>query len=143
MAADERTDSELGQLKWDDRVDWWEGEITLTSEQPFVLCILSRTDDKRVITEDARMAIARIRELETRCREYAADELLEIHNSEWSEGNPISKDVFVGRLSPECVVVHETGYAEICFEDGDLFWGHMVEIRIKPDGSFQEAVVAG
>ena len=43
----------------------------------------------------------------------------------------------------ESVAVHESGYCEVHFRDGDLFWGHSVGVRIREDGSFQEAVVEG
>jgi hypothetical protein len=97
----------------------------------------------RSITVDARVAIARIRTAEDACRSYACDELLEIHNSEWSEGGVIDAGEFKRRLEPDSVEVHESGYAEVHFRDDDLFWGHSVGVRIRPDGGFQEAVVEG
>lgn len=136
-------DHDLGPLEWDEDLDWWEGEILLGSNQPFVLHILSRKDDRRPITDEARAAIARIRASEAACRRYAADELLAIHNSEWSEGTSISADEFVARLSPDSVEVHEGGYVEVHFKDGGLFRGHSVGVRIEPEGAFQDAVVEG
>ena len=136
-------DEELGPLRWDPSLEWWEGEIRLSSQDPFVLYVMSRHDDGRPITDEARAAIARIRTLETTCRRYAASELLAVHNAEWSEGNLTSTEEFADRLSPDSVEVHESGYAEVHFTDGELFGGHLVGVRIKPEGSFQEAVVEG
>jgi hypothetical protein len=138
-------DPELGTLTWNDQLEWWEGSIRMTSPKEFELFVLARPSlvEDRSITVDARVAIARIRTAEDACRSYACDELLEIHNSEWSEGSVIDAGEFKRRLEPESVEVHESGYAEVHFRDGDLFWGHSVGVRIRPDGGFQEAVVEG
>ncbi|MBI3921676.1 MAG: DUF2262 domain-containing protein [Armatimonadetes bacterium] len=138
-------DRDLGALTWNDGLDWWEGSLRLSSEAPFHLYILARegkTSD-RAITADARRTIERLRHREADCRRYAAEELLDVHNAEWSDGNTISGEEFVRRLTPDSIEVHETGYAEIHFGDGELFWGHGVGVRVGPDGSFQEAVVEG
>ena len=138
-------DPELGTLTWNDQLEWWEGSIRMTSPKEFELFVLARPSlvEDRSITVDARVAIARIRTAEDACRSYACDELLEIHNSERSEGSVIDAGEFKRRLEPDSVEVHESGYAEVHFRDGDLFWGHSVGVRIRPDGGFQEAVVEG
>ncbi len=136
---------DLGTLTWDDRLDWWEGSILLSSNVPFRLFILAREGltTNRAITADARAAARRIRDLEAACRHYAADQLFDVYEEEWSEGSAVSRADFIGRLTPDTVEIHETGYSEVHFGDGDLFSGHGVGVRIRPDGSFQEAVVEG
>jgi hypothetical protein len=138
-------DAELGVLKWNEQLEWWEGAIRMTSSKELKLFVIARPSlvADRSITEDVRAAIARIRVAEDACRSYACGELLEIHNAEWSEGSIIDADEFKRRLEPDSVEVHESGYSEVHFGDGDLFWGHSVGVRIRPDGSFQEAVVEG
>jgi hypothetical protein len=49
----------------------------------------------------------------------------------------------VSRLIPASIEIHEQGYAEFHFKDGSLFSGHGIGVRIKTDGSFQEAVIEG
>lgn len=143
--SDTTSDSDLGTLIWDDRLSWWKGSIRLSSEVPFDLYIFARSDktSERTITVEARCAVDRVRHHEPACRRYAAEALLEIHNSRWSERDVISADEFMLRLAPGSVEIHETGYAEIHFGDGGLFRGHSVGVRIRSDGSFQEAVIEG
>ena len=138
-------DTELGALKWNEELEFWEGSIRLSSSDAFELAVFARAGlvADRVISADARRAIARIRTAEDACRSFACKELLEIHSAEWSEGNVIDGSEFMRRLEPDSVEVHESGYSEIHFRDGGLFWGHSVGVRIRPDGSFQEAVVEG
>ena len=138
-------DPEFGLLTWDQSLDWWEGSICLSSEEPFHLYVLARPDwsTNRAITAEARRAIERIRGLEGACREYAATQLLAMQNAEWSDGTTVSRADFVRRLTPESVEIHENGYSEVHFGDDNLFWGHAVGVRIRPSGEFQEAVVEG
>lgn len=56
-------DPELGTLKWNDQLEWWEGSIRMTSPKEYDLFVLARQSlvKDRSITVDARVAIARIR----------------------------------------------------------------------------------
>ena len=145
MSAHSLIDPDLGALTWNDELEFWEGSIRLSSSDAFQLVVFARANliADRAISADARRAIARIRTAEDECRSFACKKLLEIHNEEWSEGNVIDAGEFMRRLEPESVEVHESGYSEIRFRDGGLFWDHSVGVRIRPDGSFQEAVVEG
>jgi hypothetical protein len=145
MTADSMNDPDLGTLTWDERLNWWEGSIRLSSEVPFKLYIFARAGEnpERMITADARRAIGRIRQRESACRRYAADQLLNIRNSEWSRGDVVSAEEFTRRLAPGSVEIHETGYTEIHFGDDGLFLSHSIGVRIRSDGSFQEAILEG
>ena len=143
--ADSITDESLGVLNWNEQLEWWEGKIQLDSETPFTLYIFARSDltPNRTITDECRAAIERIANREAEYRKYAATELVDIHNSEWNDGPPTSNADFANRLAPDSVEVHESGYAEIHFGDGGLFWDHGVGVRLRESGEFQEAVVEG
>lgn len=136
-------DSELGALRWDPELEWWEGSVKLLSAKPFTLYIFSRYSADGAIPAEARQVSRKLSQLELTCRRFAASELGKIQNEEWSEGRLVSEAEFAGRLIPESIVIHESGYTEFHFGDDGLFWGHWVGVRIKPDGTFQEAVVEG
>ena len=138
-------DPDLGELIWNARLQSWEGSMRLSSPQPYALHVFARaahTPD-RAITTKARLSIARIRGLEATCRQFASDQLLDIHNSEWPDSEPLRSEDFASRLIASSIEVHEDGYVEVHFGDGGLFSGHVVGVRVRPDGSFQEAVIEG
>ena len=143
--SDSINDETLGTLTWNNEFEWWEGKIKLDSVTPFVLYVFARHDftSDREITEESRMAVNRIATSEAEYRAYAANQLCDIHNSEWNDGPLISEDEFARRLVPDTVEVHESGYAEIHFGDGGLFWDHGVGVRLRLTGELQEAVVEG
>ena len=143
MNSDSIQDPDLGTLTWDRNVQWWEGYLRLSSEAPFRLYVFARGGDDRAITAESRAAIERLRDQETACREYAADELLETYNDEWAEGKSLSREEFITLLNPDVVEVFEGGYAEVHFGNDDLLRGESVCVRLKADGSIQEATIEG
>lgn len=145
MTDDSMHDAQLGRLSWCAEFEGWEGSVPMTSGESCGLLVFARASlvAERAITVEARAAIERLRGAESACRSFASAELLEIHNSEWSEGATLDATGFERRLELDSLEVHESGYAEVGFTDGDLFWGHDVVVRIRPDGSFQEVVLAG
>jgi hypothetical protein len=145
MSVDSMMDPELGRLIWDEGLERWEGSILLSSPSPYSLYVFARPSHApdRTITSEARLSIARLRSLESACRRYATEQLLDIHNAEWSSDGPIPPDDFAARFTPDSIEVHETGSVELHFSDGGLFSGHGIGVRISPGGTFIEAVVEG
>jgi hypothetical protein len=138
-------DPDFGELTWDDKLDWWAGSIYLSAPEPFQLYIHTQSQIDRDITAEARRAAAWIRNSEAAIRSYAAGQLLETHNTAgWNEQDQdLPAADFIQRLIPDSVSLHPNGYAEVGFADDDMFWGHIVGVRIQADGNFQEAVVEG
>lgn len=65
-----------------------------------------------------------------RVLDCSAAELLPIKNESWLEGDEaeLTADQFRGRLVLQSVVLSADGSFEYCYGDGDLFWGHAIEI---------------
>lgn len=140
--GDSFEDPKMGDLKWDDSVGWWEGRAVLTSGSQFALYIHTPSEADQSITDAARNVFVFMKDSEVTVRNFAAAELLAIHNESWNEGEPISELEFVQRLTPEAIEVFPDGAVEMSFGDGDLFWGHSIGVRYRR-GQFTEAVVQG
>ena len=76
--------------------------------------------------------------------QYAADKLLARRNREWlGEGErPLSRFQFLSRIRLQEITVDREGGA-LWFDDGDVFWGHVVIVRFGPRGGFYDASVEG
>ncbi len=61
---------------------------------------------------------------------YAAQQLLRLKNDNWLDEDeaPLSADEFMARLRLECISIDQEGSFTFWHNDGDLFWGHSVEI---------------
>ena len=78
-------------------------------------------------------------------KQYAATSLLAVKNGTWLDPDELEVTVegFMERMAVESVVVNEDGSATIYFEDGDLFWGHLILVERDRNGAFGEAHIAG
>ena len=75
---------------------------------------------------------------------YAAAEMLDDHNGgDWCEGAPIDAAEFVRRMTLTDVAFTETGSFEAYYDDGDLFWGHAILVRVDEDGRPEHAEFFG
>src|SRR5512140_2047218 len=82
-------DPDFGELTFDAKIGWWEGRIELPSGSSFALYVHTPSEADDFITDAARRAFEKMKSSEGVARRFAATELLQIHNEEWSEGDPI------------------------------------------------------
>lgn len=77
---------------------------------------------------------------------FAAKVLLETKNSAWveEEGDaPLSEKEFIEALDLEGITAFSEGNFEVYFDDGDMFWGHLVQVDVAADFSFESADLVG
>ena len=135
-------DEQLGDLVYDSTIGWWEGRVTLPSGASLSLYVHTAGKGDDSIAEGARTAFEKMKGAEQAAREFAASELLSVHNDTWNEGEEINAREFTRRLVPSAIQVWPNGNAEISFGDDNLFWGHEIGVRFR-GGEFAEAVVQG
>ena len=82
-------------------------------------------------------------------RESAANELLELAN-EWladddraDKPEEITKEMFMESIKLSEINIKPNGRLTVYYLDGDMFWGHVIEMRIDPDWTCKSANIAG
>ena len=74
----------------------------------------------------------------------AAEHLLELYNDEWSdEDEPIDADEFIRRMTLDTIVLKADGSADIDYDDGGMFLGHVIVLSLDADGKPSDATIAG
>jgi len=70
---------------------------------------------------------------DARVRAFAAKELLELKNDTWlgEDEVEVSEEEFKSRMVIESVGFHPDGDIEFWFADGDLFWGHSIQVDAR------------
>lgn len=82
-----------------------------------------------------------------RYRKFAAQKLLSIAN-EWlseeeEDAEEITEEEFVNRMKISEIIVSPDGSLSMMYNDGDLFFGHIIEILVETDGEILSANIAG
>lgn len=77
--------------------------------------------------------------------EYVVENLLELKNESWVDDDEesVTAEEFAKRLTLESVSLERDGSIELSFDDGDLFWGHLVVVRADGDRHLNYVDISG
>lgn len=133
MTPFEITDSFFGVLRLERQWDWFsgkrrgpDGDYDLSIE-----CHLYEEADlprARALIESLEITLPEIKRI-------VALALIETHETTWDTEEPLTVDLVVHRSKLSLAHVHRNGSIDVYFDDGQLFLGHVISIRVDPDGS--------
>ncbi|MCU0493921.1 MAG: DUF2262 domain-containing protein, partial [Chloroflexaceae bacterium] len=118
----------LGTFTLDRRVDWFSAEVVWDG-QP-VRLNLSESASAQAALQTAHALWQDQRVWAQRIREYAVEQLLELKNDSWLDDDEeeLTALAFLERMQLESITVHSDGTFDFWHDDGDLFWGHTIQI---------------
>jgi hypothetical protein len=135
----------FGQLTLDRGLDTFQVTLTLAGK-PIEVSI--DADDEA--PDPAFLAIAERfwkdqADWDHRLREIAAAQLIELKNDTWlqEDEKPLTEAEFIEKLTPNSMSFEPPDGFTIYYNDGDIFWGHAIEIRGTLSGGPQSADIAG
>ena len=140
-----------GQFKLDRSFSWFSANIELGEYG--VNVSLETDEDNGETAEGALQAFYKIIEnfekFDMRNKEFAAKYLLDLAN-EWLEDDDredkpeiITKDMFMKAIEISDMIISPDGSITLYYLDGDMFWGHVIEMDIESDGTCSNAHIAG
>jgi hypothetical protein len=137
----------LGALRLDRRVGRFEGEITY-SERTVQLSIPSVRDSAEVDAGALAVAVqlvANLSSLDQAASLFAASRLVELKNDSWlgEDEEEVSEADFQQRLALAAVSAEADGEVSLYYDDGDLFFGHSIDVRGVVGGEFHDASLSG
>jgi hypothetical protein len=103
------------------------------------------TEDTEILAviELACHSFTRLQQQEVYFRRCAANQLLNLYNHTWNDGDEIDCQTFMELMKLEEVHLNSDGSANLYYDDGDLFGGHVIIISIDGNGVFEDAKIAG
>jgi hypothetical protein len=152
MAENTFDDPVLGRLVHDHQLNWWEGQVQLRPDLriDFRLSTWTGTGPDIDFDELVRKGVEYLewaRTAETFIRQRIADELLDTYNDNWADGNAgtrkLTRDEFLGRLCAYSITLDVKGTSAWYYEDGDLFAGHWIQVRLDSGRSIFAIGLAG
>jgi len=138
----------LGNLVWDDDLEWWKAKTLLSSDTKINLAVSTDAGSDELPTiEKAGDFLLWLRSNDEAVRRFAASQLLELYNDEWRENEEkIDSTTFVDRLYLEDATVYsgDDFHAELIYQEtADMFAGHCIIVSVGDDYSLEEASLAG
>ena len=130
----------------DREFSWFEGSINWNGVEANVYL---ETDEEDGDTAEQAMAVLKsvienIVDNDNKYREFAAQELTGLAN-EWlsesdeSDVEEITQETFAKRMEISEVTVSPDGSLSLIYHDDDMFWGHIIEIVVEPNGEIISA----
>jgi hypothetical protein len=121
-------DPTFGIFTLDRRVDWFTGEVVWDGKR--IPLNLSKSEEAQEALKSARELWQNQVEWNRRVRDFAVQELLPLKNGTWLDEDEaeLSPDEFKDRMTLESITVYPDGSFEFWHDDGDLFWGHSIQI---------------
>jgi hypothetical protein len=123
-------DHQFGEFTLDRRVNWYTAE---TEWNGAVVSLNLTLGDSGTIDAALQAARALWKDQEQwskRIEDYAVQELLPLKNESWLDDGEaeLTDDEFKARMALESITVEQDGSFDFWHNDGDLFWGHSIQI---------------
>jgi hypothetical protein len=135
----------LGRLTFDRGQNSFQAKLTLAGE-PIEVSI----DADGEAPDPAALAIAERfwknqADWDHRLRQFAAAQLIELKNDTWlqEDEDPMTESEFIKKLTANSMGFDPPDGFTIYYNDGDIFWGHAIEIRGTLSNGPQSADIAG
>jgi hypothetical protein len=135
----------FGDLVLNRQIGWFEGKVNWNGVR---VAVHFHTDENNSIESGLRTA-------ETLCSDqsqwkrkvdaFAVKELLSLKNDSWLEDDeaPLTAAEFIRRMKLESISISGDGDFEFWHNDGDLFWGHSIQIRGNLKEGLTDADIPG
>jgi len=80
-----------------------------------------------------------------RIRDCAAKDLLPLKSENWQEedGSTVTREQFESRMTLESITVHADGSFDVCYNDGELFFGHEIVVYGSIGNGMSSAGIQG
>lgn len=142
-------DTPYGKFVLDRSMSWFEGEIELNGLD--FTAFLETDEDNGETAELALKVFLKTAEnfedFDRKNKEFAADNLLDLahewRESDEGENEPLTREQFIEAIGVSEWTVTPYGNMTLYYYDGDIFWGHAIEINIDEDGNIEDADIAG
>ncbi len=137
-------DAILGELIWNDQI----GYYCATVERDGATSLdVNLTDFEEDVTRIplAAQAFSRIMVREDAIRLSGAQSLLGMYNNEWrdDEDDELTAQEFAEHITLEAIFIYGDLSAELYYNDGDLFAGHVVSVHLDQAQNVESTTIAG
>lgn len=106
-------------------------------------------DDLEPALQRARELLAGFSDYSRPAEAYAVQELLPLKNEHWledlgdDEEPPLTPEQFTSRMTLDALVFYAEGDVTFYYDDGDMFYGHTIELMMDAGDNFIHADIPG
>lgn len=142
-------DEQVGKLELNKDLDMYEGAISWLSQAVSAYIEGAENAEEKVV--QLKYLLDSAEEWDTKLRRFCAEKLTELAN-DWQQDDdesesesllPITVESFIDKISLKELNVSDDGEFTAYYDDGDMFWGHIIMAEGNTDGTLKNANIAG
>ena len=120
----------LGNFELDRRLDWYEGKTDWKGKliDVYLAGEFEKIDDAE---KNAISILQNHKDWDEYVKEKICEELLKVKNESWldEDEKPLTTKEFISKIYVESITINNTDEFQMCFNDGDIFWGHAITVE--------------
>lgn len=138
-------DAILGAFTLDKSVDWFSNNVDWCNNSIKLIFDTNELDELIRMLNSYRHILADCNEWDMKVKEYAASKLLSLKNEFWldEDDDELTTEEFVRLICIESLNIASDGSLIFWLKDGDIFYGHVINVHGNVDGTFSDADIAG
>lgn len=135
----------FGDLVLNSGINWFEGETEWNGTAVDVKFPAEKEHPLKESLETAEKLWMNQQNWTKLVEDAAVGDLLETKNEAWLEEgeNEITSSEFLARMRLTSISISRDGDFEFSFDDGDLFWGHLISVRGNVNGDMIDVGLHG
>jgi len=135
----------FGDLTLDRSIQWFEGEADWNGKTIRINFDTDGNQDISACLEVAEKLWDDQKLWKQKVADHAVKELLSLKNETWlDEGEALlTADEFKSRMKLQSITIRAGGGIDFWFDDGDLFWGHLIHVSGSLKEGLDQAGIAG
>ncbi len=138
-------DATLGRLEFQRKYGWFASQADWCGQAVKVSLSCASPEDPAAVLAAAARLFTEQAQWHERVRKYAVEKLLPLKNGSWldEEEAEISSDEFLAKMSLTSISIDESGDLTFWHDDGDLFWGHAIQVTGSLSEGLTDADIPG
>jgi hypothetical protein len=135
----------LGLLRYNNKYDCYEGQITLQQVSISFSFVKDDESEIELILDSINRFVDHLGIYTENAKNYAVEKLLELKNETWldEDEEPLTPEQFKIRMILESIDISSKGDVAFFYNDGDLFFGHCILIKMDSNNRFIDSEIAG
>jgi hypothetical protein len=143
--VDDILDKTLGLLKYDEDRDSYIGQTPYRDREIRLRITADEPDCLESMLATLKDVLAEIDSVARKAEDFAIEKLLPLKNELWldEDEEPVTDEEFRSRMTLTAISIFGDGTTEFWHDDGDLFWGHLIQVERAANGEFTDANIPG
>jgi len=124
-------DRYFGKFKFEREMNWYVTNFKWNGKKIELSLPLDNCKDEEALIRLAEKLCKQQKKWDRVIRAFVADELLNRKNNDWlaEDEKKITRSEFLKRIKLLSISLYPDGYFVFAFDDGDIFWGHLIEVE--------------